>query len=135
MSVWTSEFYTKICIFLLVVHKVVFPGNCLKIHTIAVFSLLTGLGLLHPLAFLKQAGSSQLLAMGPFAVECHLDYVTPVWDPAFSDSHVQPTSAWAVAGWPRMYLQDLESAGRHTALTLEDRSSGQHWRSHIVEAK
>ena len=89
---WISEFYAKICIFLLVVHKVVWPGNCLKIHTITVFSLLTGLGLLHPLAFLKQAGSLQLLATGPFAVECHLDYMTTVWHPAFSDSHMKLTS-------------------------------------------
>ena len=82
----------KICIYLSVGPKVGWPYNCLKIHPIAVFSLLTAQGLLHPLAFLKQAGSSQLLATGPFAVECHLDYVTTVWHPAFSDSHVQPTS-------------------------------------------
>ena len=34
-----------------------------------------------------------------------------------------------------MCLQGLESAGRHTALTLEVRSSGQAWRSHVLETR
>ena len=34
-----------------------------------------------------------------------------------------------------MCLQGLESAGRYTALTLEVRSSGQAWRSHILETR
>lgn len=108
MSVWTSEFPHKICIFLLVVHKVVFPGNCLKIHTIAVSHCPDRLGLLHPLAFLKQRAACNLNTTGPFAVECPLIMTTITWGTQHSQTHVQPTSTWAVAGWPRMYLQDLE---------------------------
>ena len=128
MSTWISEFYTKICIFLLMAHKVVWPGNCLKIHTIAVFSLLTGLGLLHPLAFLKQVGGWQLLAAGPFAVECHLNKVTTVWHPycqTHSCSLLPHVQLWCGLG---MCLQDSKCAGRPSALTVEVRSSGQAWR-------
>ena len=74
----------------------VWPSNCLKIHLIAVFLLLNMLDLLHPLGFLKQVGSSQLLALGSFAVECHLDEVTTVLHPALSDTLLQPSSSWAV---------------------------------------
>ena len=48
-------------------------SNCLKIHPIAVFSLLTTLALVHPLGFLKEASILQLLTTGPFAVECSLN--------------------------------------------------------------
>ena len=74
----------------------VWPSNCLKIHPLAVFLLLNMLDLLHSLGFLKQAGSSQLLALGSFAVECHLDEVTTVLHPALSDTLLQPSSSWAV---------------------------------------
>ena len=50
-------------------------SNCLKIQPISVFLVSSKLALLHPLAFLKQGGSSQVLASGPFAVECHLEEV------------------------------------------------------------
>ena len=53
--------------------KVVGPSNWLKIHPNAVFLLWTALALLHPLRFQRQADGLQLLDMGPFAVECHLD--------------------------------------------------------------
>ena len=74
----------------------VWPSNCLKIHSIAVFLLLPELALLHPLGFLKQAGGSQLLAVGSFAVECHLDEVTTVLQPALSDTLPQPASSRVV---------------------------------------
>ena len=45
----------------------------MKIHPVAVFLLLTVLDLVHPLGFLKEAGGMQLLAVGPFAMECHLN--------------------------------------------------------------
>ena len=58
----------KICIFFSGAPNAVQPSNCLKIHPIAVFFLVTELALVHPLGFLKQVGGSQLLALGPFAV-------------------------------------------------------------------
>ena len=72
------------------------PSNCLKIHPIAVFFILTELALLLPLGFQKQAGGSQLLALGSFAVECHLNEVTTVWHPALSDTLPQPALSWLV---------------------------------------
>ena len=63
----------KICILLSGGPKVVQPSNCLIIHPIAIFSFLTVLALVHPLGYLKEAVGSQLLTVGPFAVECHLD--------------------------------------------------------------
>lgn len=53
--------------------KVVGPSHWLKIHPNAVFLLWTALALLYPLRFQRQADGLQLLDMGPFAVECHLD--------------------------------------------------------------
>ena len=85
--------------------------------------------------FLKQASGLQLLTSGPFAVECHLIEVTKVWHPELSDTLLQPASSWAVPVWPRMCSQDSESAGRHTALTLESAPSEQAWRSHVSETK
>ena len=75
MSTWISDLVGKFRIFLSVGLKAVQPSNSLKVHPIAVFSLLTALTLLQPLRFLKQAGGSQVLAAGPFAVEYHFDYV------------------------------------------------------------
>ena len=70
MSTWIQDLDGKI--FLSVGIKLGRPSNCLKIHPTAVFSLLTVLALLNPLAFLKQVGDSQVLAGGPFSVECHV---------------------------------------------------------------
>ena len=53
--------------------EVVRPSYCLKIHLIAVFSGVTALDLLQPLAFVKEASSTQLLTTGPFEVDCDLD--------------------------------------------------------------
>ena len=75
MSTWISDLDGKLHIFLSVGLKAVWPSNCLKVYPIAVFSLLTALTLLQPLLFLKQAGGSQLLAAGPFAVEYHFNYM------------------------------------------------------------
>ena len=77
MSTWISDLDGKFHIFLSVGLKVVQPSNCLKVHPVAVFSLLITLTLLQPLRFLKQEGGSQLLAAGPFAVEYHFDSVAP----------------------------------------------------------
>lgn len=77
MSTWILDLDGKFRIFLSVGLKVVQPSNCLKVHPVAVFSLLIALTLLQPLRFLKQAGGSQLLAAGPFAVEYHFDSVAP----------------------------------------------------------
>ena len=73
MSTWISNLDGKICIFLLVGLKEVWPSNCLKINPIAVLSLLTSLALLHPLAFLKEAVGLQLLWVCTFAVVCYLE--------------------------------------------------------------
>ena len=76
--------------------KAVRPSNYLKIYPADVFLLLTVIALFHPLGFLKQARSSQLLAMGPFEVESHLVKVTTIWHPALSDTLLQPASSWEV---------------------------------------
>ena len=91
----------QIPIFLSMGLKVVGPSNCLKIHPIAVFLLMTVPALVYPLGFLKDVGRSQALALGPFAVERHLDLVTTEWHPALSDTLPQPASSWAVTEWPR----------------------------------
>ena len=81
--------------------KMVWPSNCLIIHPIAVFLLLTVLDLVYSLEFLKDVGRSQPLDVGPFAVESHLDLVTTEWYPALSEPLPQPASSWAVMVWPR----------------------------------
>ena len=75
--------------------KKMWPRNCLKLHQIAVFLLLTERALFHPLVLLRQAGGSQWLAAGPFPVECHLFWVTAVWQSALWDTLQQPVSPWA----------------------------------------
>ena len=69
VSTWILGLRGKIGIFLSGAPNEVQPSSCLKIHAIAVFFLLTELALLHPLGFLKQTGSSKLLAWGPFVLE------------------------------------------------------------------
>ena len=125
----------KIRIFLSRGPNAVQPSNCLKIHPVAVFFLLTELALLHPLGFLKQVGSSKLLAWGPLYWNVTLtrwpQYGT---QPSQRDLHnLLPHGQYCYD--LGMCLQGSESAGSHTALTLEFRSSEQAWRSHILEAK
>ena len=135
--VWTRilELGGKIHIFLLVCPKAGWPHNCLKMHPIALFSVVTALDLLHPLAFLKQLGSSKLLTTGSFAVECHLNYVSQ-YGTQYSQTHscslLPHMQSWCGLG---TCLQGSEYAERSSSLTLEVRSSGQAWRSHILEAK
>ena len=107
---------------------------CLKNHPNAVFLLLTALDLVYSSEFLKDVGRSQPLDVGPFAVENHFDLVTTDWYPApnHSCSLLPHRQSRCDLG---MCLQGLESAGRHTALTLVVRSSGQTWRSHVLETR
>ena len=49
-----------------------------------------------------------------------------------SRSPIPHVQSWSGLG---ICLQGSESAGRHTALTMEVRSPGQAWRSHVLEAK
>ena len=95
VSSWIPVLGGKIHIFLSGSPNVVWPSNCLKIHPIAVFFLLTGLALLPPLGFLRQGGGLQLLPGGPFEVQGALDQVTTVWNRALSDTHPEPASSWA----------------------------------------
>ena len=132
---WILDFGGKIPSFLLVGPKAVWPSNCLKNHSIAVFLLLTGLYLVYPSEFLKDVGRSQPLDMGPFAVESHFDLVMTVWLPALSEPLPQPASSWAVMVWPRNVFTRLRKCWRHTALTLAVGSSGQAWRSHVLETR
>ena len=115
--------------------KAGWPHNCLKMHPIAVFSVLTALNLLHPLAFLNQVGGSQLLTAGSFAVECHLNYV-PQYGSQYSQTHscslLPHMQLWCGLG---TCFQGSECAERSSYLTLEVRSSGQAWRSYVLEAK
>ena len=96
VSNWIVGLGGKIRLFLSGGPNAVRTSNCLKIHPISVFLVSSKLALLHPLAFLKQGGSSQVLASGPFAVECHLEEVITVWHPAFLYTLRQPASSWAV---------------------------------------
>lgn len=70
---WIPNLGGKIPIFFSVGPKVVRLNYCLKIHPIAVFSVMTALDLLQPFAFVKEASSMQLLTAGPFEVDCDLD--------------------------------------------------------------
>ena len=72
------------------------PGNCLKMHPVAVFFFLTEQALLPALGFLKPGGGPPLLAWGPLEVQGALDQVTTVWHPAPSDTLPQPASSWEV---------------------------------------
>ena len=111
------------------------PSNCMKIHPIAVFLLLTALALVHPLGFLKEACDTQLLAM------VHLQWnVTstrwPQYDTQCFQTHSRsllPHGKSQCGLW--VCLQGLESAGSHTAMILVVRSPVEAWRSHVLEAK
>ena len=61
VSTWVLDLGDKVSVFFLVGPIAGRPSNCLKIHPIAVFSLLTALRLVHPLGFLKEAGGLQLI--------------------------------------------------------------------------
>ena len=73
VSTWIFALDGKIRSFHLVDHKAWRPSNCLKIHPIGIFSLLTGLIFLLSLALLKETRALKPLTSGPFAVECHLN--------------------------------------------------------------
>ena len=62
----------KICLFLSAGPKMMWLNNCLKVHSIAVFLIVTVIALVNPFGFLKQAGGLQLLATGPIPGECQL---------------------------------------------------------------
>ena len=79
----------KIPIFLLVGLIAGRPSNCLKIHPIALFSLLTVLGLVHPLGFLKEEGGLLLVTMGH--VECRWNATLIRW-PQYGTHHFQTHS-------------------------------------------
>ena len=72
MSTWILDLDFKIPVFLSVGPEGGRLSNCFKIHLNAVFSLLTAVALVHPLGFLKEVDVSQLLTIGPFAVDCNL---------------------------------------------------------------
>ena len=73
VSSWIRVLGGRIHIFLSGRPNVVWPSNCLKIHPIAVFFLLTELAVLPPLGFLRRGGGPQLLPGGPFEVQGALD--------------------------------------------------------------
>ena len=72
------------------------PGNCLKMHPVAVFFFLTEQALLPALGFLKPGGGPPLLAWGPLEVQGALDQVTTVRNTTLPDMLPQPASSWAV---------------------------------------
>ena len=111
------------------------PSNCLIIHPIAVFLLRTVLALLHPLGFLKQTSGPQLFFTGPIAV----GFTSTRWTRYGTQnsktnfhSLLAHGQSWYELG---MWLQGSERTVRHTALTLEVKSSGQAWRSHVLDSK
>ena len=89
---------------------------------------------MHPLGFLKHVDCLQLLAVGPFTVECHLFWVTTVWQAALSDSLPESVSSWAVQARHKNVLQGSENAVKYSALTLEVRSSGQTWKNYNLRS-
>ena len=104
----------KIRIFLLGSPNVVQPSNCLNIHQIALFFLLTELALLPTLGFLKQRGGPQLFTWDPFEVQGHLNKVTRVWHLVLSDTLWQSASSWAVlrVSIPKQIVGSLVSPKR-----------------------
>ena len=92
---WILGLGAKIRIFLPRSLNMGMPSNCLKMHPIAVFFLLTERALLPALGFLKPGGGPPLLAWGPLEVQRALDRVTTVWHPGPSDTLPQPASSWA----------------------------------------
>ena len=76
-----------------------------------------------------------MLVVGPFTVKCHLFWVTTVWQAALSDSLPESVSSSAVHIWHGNVLQGSENAVKHSALTLEVRSSGQTWKNYILEVR
>ena len=135
MWTWILEIRGKIPTFLLVGPKVRWPRNILKIHPIAVSLFLTALVSVCPFRFLQEAGKSKLFITGPFAG----DVTSTRWaqyDTQHSQTHSHNLLAHVQSrNGLGMCFQDSESAGRHTALTLEVRSSGQAWRSHVLETR
>ena len=97
---------------------------CLEIHIISVFLILTARPLIHPYGFLNIATGLQHLAAGLCPMECHLILETTLWHSAVPNTLLQPASSWSVMVWTRIYLQGMETAGKHIALFLEVRSSG-----------
>ena len=51
--------------------------NCLKIHPIALFSLLTVLGLVYPLGFLKEEGGLLLVTTGHVKCQWNVGGMSP----------------------------------------------------------
>ena len=62
----------KICLFLSAGPKMMWLNNCLKVHPIAVFLIVTVIALVNPSRFLRQADRLQLLTTCPFPVEGQL---------------------------------------------------------------
>lgn len=75
------DFDGKICILLSVGPNAGQPSNCLKIHPTAVFSHLRALGLLHPLAILKQVDGLQSLLRVHFQWNV-ISTRWPQWEPS-----------------------------------------------------
>ena len=61
--------------------------------------------------------------------------ITTVWQAALSDSLQESVSSWAVQIRHGNVLQGSENAVKHSALTLEVRSSGQTWKNYILEVR
>ena len=109
--IWITDIGDKIRIFLSISPKTMWPSNCFKLHQIPVFLLLTPSISVHPLGFLKQAGSSQQLAAASFPVECHLFWVTTVRQSALLDTLPQPVSSWAFQVQHRNVFSSLRKCG------------------------
>ena len=117
VSSWIPVLGGKIHIFLSGSPNVVWPSNCLKIHPIAVFFLLTGLALL-PLWDFWGKGAAPNSPLGAH-LRCRVPSTRwPQYGTGPSQTHTQSlllhgqdhSELW-------MCLQGSESAGRHTALT------------------
>ena len=106
--IWVLKFA-----FFLVGPKVVWPSNCLKIHPVAIFLLLTALASLHPLGFLKPSVSSHSSPRAQLQW-MHFNKVTTKWHPELLATLLQPPSSWAVMVWLRNVFARLQTCrGTH----------------------
>ena len=96
VSIWILYLRGKICIFVSGGPKTVWPSNCLKIHPVADFLLLTELSFLHPLVNSEASRQITTPRLGHICRKCHIDAVTTQWHPTLSDTLLQPASSWAV---------------------------------------
>ena len=135
MRIWITDIGDKIRIFLSVGHSRLGLSSCLKISPTAVFPLMTAISLVKTLGFLKQAGGLQQLAAASFPDECHLFWVTTVWQSALLDTLPQPVSSWAFQVRHRNVFSSLRKCGETHCPYSRSQVLGANLESHLLESR